>query len=258
MPQARQTLVNYLTPNIRRVVRKELRNSIRTKEKLYKKPRIYNHLLSIQPLCFNLFGELAEDHELASCVLQEMTMERLARVTAIKFEWSPGRSNERYTNDRSAFDVYVKYEGQGGEPGFLGIEVKYHENLKSSRNYYRTRYDEVAAEMGCFRIGSLPTLRKAGPLQQVWRDHLLVGSHRECDGFSDACFVMMYPEINIACSLAVDAYQHCLSSFDTFDAWTLEDFIACIARHTEAEWVQAFHERYLNLGRLQLAVAGKT
>ena len=252
MPEAQQTLVNYLTPTIRTVVRREVDGRDRSQGKLFKEPRIYNHLLSSQPLSFNLFGELAEDHELASCVLREMTGGRLARVTAIKFEWSPGRSNERYTNDGSAFDVYVKYEGPAGEPGFLGIEVKYHENLKSSTKDYRLRYDEVAAEMGCFREASLPTLRQAGPLQQMWRDHLLSGSHRKSDGFADACFVMVYPELNTACSRAIDAYKGCLRSSDTFDAWTLENFVTCLAQHTEAEWVGLFRDRYLDLSRLPL------
>lgn len=31
-----------------------------------------------------------------------------------------------------------------------------------------------------------------------------------------------------------------------FVAWTLEDFVACLARYTDAEWVRLFHERYLD------------
>lgn len=252
MPQAKETLANFLTPTIRTVVRREVDDPVRSRGKVYKKPRIYNHLLSSQPLSFNLFGELAEDYDLASCVLGDMTAGRVARVTAVEFEWSPGRRDHRYTGDGSAFDVYVKYDGSAGDRGFLGIEMKYHENLKDSTNNYRPRYDEVAADMGCFQESSLSRLQQAGPLQQMWRDHLLTGAHRKVDGFDDACFVMIYPELNIACSSAVDAYRGCLTNSDTFEAWTLESFVACLNRHTDAEWVRLFHDRYLDMSRLPL------
>ena len=248
--EARETLTNYLTPTIRNVVRTQVDDHVRSRGKMYSKPRIYNHLLSSQPLSFNLFGELSEDYELASRVLGEMTEERVSQVTAMEFEWSPGRGDALYTGDRSAFDIYVRYDGNSRERGFLGIEVKYHENLEDYENRYRPRYDEVAAAMGCFREGALATLRRPGPLQQMWRDHLLVGSHREVDGFDESCFVFLYPEVNTACSSAVKSYTSCLSDLDTFAAWTLDDFVACLARHTDAEWVRLFRERYLDLSRL--------
>ena len=40
------------------------------------------------------------------------------KVPAIDFEWSPGRGNERYTGDRSAFDAYVQFRNDEGGPGF--------------------------------------------------------------------------------------------------------------------------------------------
>ena len=78
MPEAKQTLDNYLTPTICEVVKREV-DGPKSQDKLYKKPRIYNHLLSSQPLCFNLFGELAEDLDLASQVLGDMSKGRLSR-----------------------------------------------------------------------------------------------------------------------------------------------------------------------------------
>ena len=250
MPEAKETLANYLTRTIRTVVRREVDDEIRSRGKIYTRPRIYNHLLSSQPLSFNLFGELSEDYNLASCVLREMTGCRIRKVTAIEFEWSPGRGDVRYTGDKSAFDVYVRYDGDSGRQGFLGIEFKYHEDLKNMDDRYRPRYDEVAADMRCFREELLCTLRKPGPLQQMWRDHLLVGSHGMVDCFDEACFVFVYPEINTACSRALECYRSCLRECDTFDAWTLDEFVCCLSRHTDAEWVTMFHDRYLNLNRL--------
>jgi hypothetical protein len=92
------------------------------------RPRLWVDLLSSQPLCFNLFGPLAEEPDLATAALRLVWPQQITRVTDIRFEWSPGRGDARYTANRSAFDVFIGYEGPGGR-GFLGIEVKYHEDL---------------------------------------------------------------------------------------------------------------------------------
>ena len=96
------------------------------------------------------------------------------RVTAIEFEHSPGRGNPRFTADGSAFDVFVDYQ-LGGARAFLGIEVKYVENLAVREAQHRPRYDEIARDMGIFESDRLPRLR-VRPLEQFWRDHLLACS----------------------------------------------------------------------------------
>lgn len=249
MPEAKDTLANYLTPAIGEVVRKEVEDPIRAQGKLYGRPRIYDNLLSSQPLCFNLFGELTLDLEFATKALRDMTAGRIGRVVAIDFEYSPGRGDDRYTGDRSAFDVYVRYETPSGGTGFVGIEVKYHEGLDDPVADHRPRYDEVAAEMDCFVPDQLPRLRER-PLQQVWRDHLLVGAHQRVDGFEDAFFAFLYPEGNTACSNAVEQYGQCLSGSDSFEGWTLERLVACLATHSSAQWIRDLHHRYLDFSRL--------
>ena len=250
MPEAQRSLANFLTPKIRQIVRDEVLDPVKSRDKLYGKPRIFNHLLSSQPLCFNLFGELCDDLALASRVFAKMTRGGFAEVTGIEFEWSPGRGDDRYTGDKSAFDVYVQFRNADGGNGFLGIEVKYHENLEAKKNECRPRYDEVATHMQCFRTDALPRLRQAGPLQQMWRDHLLVGAHAHVDAFDNAAFVFLYPEVNTACAAAVKAYQAGLSDRRTFLAWTLDAFVACLMSLTDAQWVRQFHTRYLDFSRL--------
>jgi len=245
MPQAQETLDGYLTPTIQEVVRREVEDPERAKGKLYGRPRIYNNLLSSQPLCFNLFGELTRDLSLATAALSRMMAGRVHSVTAIDFEYSPGRGEARYTGDRSAFDVYIRYETPTGGNGFLGIEVKYHEGLDDPVADHRPRYDELAEEMGCF----LPEARarlKERPLQQIWRDHLLVGAHQLVDGFDDACFVFLYPEGNTACERAVRQYADCLSEHLSFQPWTLESLHGRLLEHSDVDWLRLFHERYLS------------
>src|SRR5512134_1958806 len=96
---------------------------------------------------------------------------------------SPGRRNLRYLNDRSAFDVFVRCEDAGSRPGFVGIEVKYHENMRDSSADHKPRYDEVAGAIGCFCDDRSRLMR--APIQQIWRDHLLAGITQIEGGYAD-------------------------------------------------------------------------
>jgi hypothetical protein len=251
MPDARERLTNYLTDTIRQVVRREVLDPERSRDKLYGQPRIWNDLLSSQPMCFNLFGELQADLGLASRVFAKLLPGRVARVTAIEFEHSPGRGDPRYTGDRSAFDVFIRFETPAGPVGFIGIEVKYHEDLDDPPAPHRPRYDEIAAKMRAFKPEASERL-KAKPLQQVWRDHLLAGSllHDGSGNYADGLFVFLYPEANLACAEAVRAYRSCLTNERTFEAWTLEAVVAAVRVAGAGSWIDEFARRYLGFGRL--------
>lgn len=169
MPEAQQSLHNYLSETIRGVVRAEVEGEqATTLGKVYATPRIYDDLLSSQPLCFNLFAELKAEpgHRLATQVLRHLWPERVDQVSRIEFEHSPGRSDPTYTGTRSAFDVYVEHTTPAGGEGFIGIEVKYHENLQVEPARNHQRLDEVAEQSGVFFDEHLDELRKP-PLQQV-------------------------------------------------------------------------------------------
>lgn len=245
MPFAKETLANYLTETVRSVVRHEVIHRPSDSEQVYQEPRIFDDLLSSQPLCFNLFGELQQDRALASRIVGELMDEPGAIVTAVRFEYSPGRGDPAFTADHSAFDVFVEYEAVGG-PGFLGIEVKYVENMAEAPARSRPRYQEVARTMGCFNEDRLSELR--GPrLEQIWRDHLLAGSliAHPTGGFATGKFVVLYPEGNEVVSRALSRYRASLTHEGTFSVWTLERFLRAATRHGGGDWASSLEERYL-------------
>ena len=246
MPSAKNDLANYLKDTIRNVVRREVLDRKRSAGKLYAKPRIFNDVLSSQPLCFNLFGELQQDLQLATRALRSMTGGRIDEVKAIGFEHSPGPGDPRYTGDRSALDAFVEYTTPRGTRGFAGIEVKYHESLADKPTPHRARYDVVARKMGCFEDAAVSRL-KAKPLQQIWRDHLLVGSLRldETQGYADAFFAFLYPKDNDCCSRAVASYRECLRDDTSFTAWTLEAIVDAIRAAGAGAWIDTLAARYL-------------
>jgi hypothetical protein len=249
MPWAQETLANFITARIREIVHREVCDPRRSAGKLYAKPRIFNDLLSSQPLCFNLFGELCFDLGLASGVIDELTGGRFTEVRAIHFEHSPGRRDSRYTGDRSAFDVFLECQISSGQRGFIGIEVKYHEHLLGAAGEHRARYDEIAGQMGCFATEATASLRSA-PLQQIWRDHLLTGITQDADGYQDAVFVLLYPRDNAHVRDAIKAYQACLTDAATFTSWTLEDFTSSLCACSTASWISRFSDRYLAFEKL--------
>lgn len=249
MPWAEETLANFLTDEIRGVVRREVLDPERSRGKLYGKPRLFDNLLSSQPLAFNIFGPLSCDLGLATDVFRQQGGERCREVTDVRFEWSPGRGDPRYTGDSSAFDVYVTFKSREGGRGFAGIEVKYHEDLSGRPSTHKARYDEVAEAVGCFAAGAADRLRTA-PLQQVWRDHLLAGSHLLADGFADGFFVFLSPAGNSACNEAIGAYRQCLTDDRTFVHWTLESVVEAVERSTDADWVGLLQDRYLDFAKV--------
>lgn len=244
MPWAKQSLANFLTDDIRQVVRDTLEGGKRQKGSLIQPLRMYSNLLSSQPMAFNLFVPLQLDLDLASKVFSKLLPHRCRRVSRVEFEYSPGRGDPRYTHDGSAFDACVWFDTPQGKPAFVGIEVKYHENLNDKADEHRARYDEVADEMGCFDPESRDRLQNK-PLQQIRRDHLLAGAYRTTDGFADGLFVFLSPADNTACNDAVAKYQECLTDQDTFKHWTLESVAKTIQQCTNGQWIIEFINRYL-------------
>ena len=143
-----KSLHNFLSPNIRSVVNEEVYNKEKSKGKLYGRPRIFNDLLSSQPLCFNLFGELKHDRDLslASRVFRRIWPDRVKDVHCVEFEESPGRNDKNFSDDQSAFDVFIRHSMPNGGDGFIGIEVKYHEDLKNKASWRSKEADRCKQE----------------------------------------------------------------------------------------------------------------
>lgn len=242
---AKATLANFLTDHARAAVRCELAAKGAGSGQLIDEGRLVANLLSSQPLCFNLFAELQADPELATRVMRRLWPARVQSVSAVRFEHAPSRGDPKYTDDHSAFDVFIEHTTPAGERAFLGIEVKYHEGLDVAPARHRVRYDELTRTMRCFRAGSLEALKKK-PLEQIWRDHMLLGAMLQADdGWSSGAYVFLYPEGNLACASAVAAYRDCLSDASTFEAITLERVLDAIEAETTARWPGAVRARYL-------------
>ncbi|OGS34751.1 MAG: hypothetical protein A2293_03465 [Elusimicrobia bacterium RIFOXYB2_FULL_49_7] len=248
---AKANKANFLTDNIKQLVTNQI-SEAKIIGGLIGEPRIWNNLLSSQPLCFNLFGELHFNLDMATSFFTGLFPDRIDKVTSVKFEYSPGRGNDRYLGDYSAFDVFVEYD-IADKKGFIGIEVKYAESLKEETEEkaiatFKERYAQLAFASGLFKTNSVDAL-KLPPLSQIWRDHLL--SIATIQDYHTGFFVFLFPSGNKQCQIGVDRYRTNLSSEDErlsgFYPRHLEDFIFALHGLYKADWTKELKERYLGL-----------
>jgi len=248
---AKSCKVNFITDYIGDIVEKEVANL----DKLIREPRIWNNLLSSQPLAFNLFGEFKyEGYNTATQLFQRLLgEEEVKEVTGIEFEHSPGRNDDRYTGDKTAFDVFVTYVTPSGNSRFVGIEVKYAEDMKNGQASNKPRYKEIAEAMGIFKFDSYQVLADSN-IQQIWRDHLLAGSMFVTSNlYEEGNFMIIYPEANVQCINAIDKYKDTFKPNITktnFHDVALEKVIGEIESVSQDEWITDFKNRYLDFSNL--------
>ncbi len=195
--------------------------------------RLDAKLLSSQPLAFNLFAPLAAEPGLATAT--RVLPGRITRVERIRFEHSPGRADPSYLDNKCAFDVFFEYTPMDGGRGFLGVEVKYHEDLRNPVPRERKqRYDEVADLSRAF-LAPMSALWSQPPWQ-IWLDHLLALSLLHTGAYDEGAFVLLAPAGNAACRHAAQAYRRALADESTFLQPSLEDVLATLLLHDDASW----------------------
>jgi hypothetical protein len=249
---AKSSKANFLTSHIGGIVEKEVSD----KNKLIREPRIWNNLLSSQPLSFNLFGELkCEGYHTATQLFKRLLgEEEVKEVTGIDFEYSPGRNDANFTGDKTAFDVFVTYRKPFGNARFVGIEVKYAEDMKSGQASNKPVYKEIAQAMNIFKLNSHYDILVESNIQQIWRDHLLAGSMFVTNKlYEEGSFMIIYPEGNVQCVNAIDKYKDALKPSITktyFHDISIEKVIGELENVSRAEWITAFKNRYLSFQRI--------
>jgi hypothetical protein len=243
---ANHTYSNFLTNQIREDVKKELLE-LRTTP-VFKEDKFLTNLLSSQTLCLNLFCELKNDLKPATDFFKILLpVLEIKEITNIEFEHSPGRRNKNYTNDNTAFDVFIEYLNKNNEKCFLGIEAKYAEQLKNKKVYH-SEYKDFTIKSGMFKEtwGHL----KHSQFNQVWRDHLLslsmIKTYNKSGKYDNGHFVLLYPEEHTEWKNLINEYKAAYLN-DTHNVMEihLEKMINEIKKqHNNKEWTNELFERY--------------
>lgn len=252
---AKEEGANFLTYGIFKIVKYEVENK-HIDGKVIQEPRIWNNLLSSQPLAFNLFGELKLNKELATTIFKKLYPERnLKRITAIEFEYSPERRSLKYTGDSSAFDVFIKYKTEQDKKGFFGIEVKYAEDLNDEPATHKGTYESISIASGIFDMSNINRL-KGKPIQQIWRDHLLTLSLFVTNNdYEIGDFIYLYPSANENCEQGIEKYMQTFnkSKESHFLPLTIEKLTETIKENCSGNWINEFEDRYLKFEKIKIA-----
>ena len=233
--------LNFLTADIFELAKQR----VATRTGAVDEFRLMRNMLSSQPMCFNLFGMLALNHDMATDMVRALWGAHVKRVTDVRFEWAPQPTGE-YLDDQTAFDVFIEYKGDGGQAGFIGIEAKLTEPF-SQRHYDKLTYRRWMTPDSPWRGASREAVADIQH-NQLWRDHLLAWSmlrHPSRRYRSGHLSVVFHPEDH-RCRSVIDRYRRLLRSHATFSAFDLTQVVSAW-RPFAGAWLDTFAERYLAL-----------
>jgi hypothetical protein len=254
---------NFLNLEILQVAFREL--LVREEGAYYDEQRLFTNALSSQPMTLNLFGNMAVDLAFATSVFKHLFPDFVHTVDHILFETSPGRREERFLLDGTAFDAAIYVTTPEGETATIFVETKYSEDMMGPAARPRGRYDEASRQVKLYREPDSPVLRSLG-MEQLWRECSLAQLTIDQGVTSRAMFLAIGPALNRRVMGAFRAFQRQLidpekkdPSRVAFEPMSLETLVNAIRAAGADELAQALWSRYLDFERvydLSLAAIG--
>ena len=231
--------------------------------------RLFNNLLSSQPMAFNLFCPLRqmrkESPETATKVIQAtLSGYPIHKVTAVELEFIPA-NYEDLTGDKSAMDAIIKFEDEAGKMGFIAVETKYSENLgtnvaydrdKNGKKIPRAQSLKAVRELQCFNADMEKSITDGDtPLTQIYRNFLLSEMYGHKEGLLSYSIILApkkHPTTKIELESLTgglrDEYKEKIKSVD------LESFVDAIIHNCPDNYrivFERFYDRYLNFAKLK-------
>jgi len=248
--------LNFLTGKIYDVVQRRLAEG----GGAFDPYRLKHNMLSSQPMCFNLFGPLVDDLDLATRCFRALFPDEVKTVARVTIEYAPEPQAE-YLDDRTAFDAFVEFVRPDGASGFYGIETKLSDTF-SPKVYDTPSYRRWMAGPDSPWAAGAETQVAAKAHNQLWRDHLLAVAlrRRPASPYASGRFILVYYPGDDECAANLRGYQRLLSSTqDSLAALRLDHIIdawAPVVEETPDEaWLALFDRRYLRLSESEALFA---
>jgi hypothetical protein len=229
-----------------------------------RKDRLYNNLLSSQPMAFNLFCPLRRMlSDMPECATKAISaalpLYPIARVTEVELEFIPDNYIE-LTGDRSAMDAIICFEDYGGRCSFIAIETKYSENLGTNVARDNKRAISAIKELGCFKPDIEDKIeRNKVRLTQIYRNFLVsetYGINQNKKAYAIVVTPQEHPttgdEVNSLKNELKEEYRYKISSVN------LEDFVLKLIEKSQGKYqatFRAFYDRYLNFEKNKIAIS---
>lgn len=245
-PPAASRGLNFLTPSIHEVALQRMAEGPGVE-----RFRCLHNMLSSQPMCFNLFGPLVADRDLAVRVVRALLDdEGIVTVTSVQIEWAPDPVRE-YLGDGTSFDALIAFERADGSRGFVGIETKLTEPFSQAEYALEPRYRRVLESVDTWRHDRWKDFSDPR-WNQLWRDHLLVEAVRihpqRPFGDQGRLLLVRHPG-DATCANSVTEYIQTLASTQTFLDMPLDRLASLVEPALRGEheraWLQRFRARYM-------------
>jgi len=231
--------------------------------------RLFNNLLSSQPMAFNLFCPLrqmfGESPETATRVIKAaLPGYPIHEVTGVELEFIP-KNYKDLTGDKSAMDAIIRFEDEHGKGGFIAVETKYSENLgtnvaydrdKDGKKIPRAKSVNAIKELQCFTPNTEKNIMEGNtPLTQIYRNFLLsetYGLKEELQSYSIILAPKEHPTTETELKSLVDSLSDGYK--DKIKRVYLEDFVNAIINNCPDKYrvvFERFYDRYLNFEKLE-------
>ena len=175
--------------------------------------RLFNNMLSSQPMAFNLFCPFIEMRQqgkgdIVSRIFQNIFPDKyISEVTEVELEYLD-TDIKKYLNDNAAMDAIVRYKDTDGKPAFIAIETKYTDVLgENTSRKSDVLYDVWIKRIGMFKPETEAELLKSAEaakdknkkldgmkvVTQIYRNFLLTECYGINEGASRCYSVVLAP-----------------------------------------------------------------
>ena len=223
--------------------------------------RLFNNLLSSQPMAFNLFYPLeklrSESPQDATRAIQAaLPCYDIALVEEVALEFIPEKYKD-ITGDKSAMDAIIRYVDSEGKNCFIAIETKYSESLGANEakdDATKEKERRVAVDLGIFRDEAAEKIASGDvPLTQIYRNFLLSEAYGKKCGLGSFSIVLA-PSIHPSTDREVASLLPKLKEeyAKKLKIVHLEDFVDALIANTPEEYsslFDRFKSRYLDFDK---------
>ena len=224
--------------------------------------RLFNNLLSSQPMAFNLFCpfiemlEKGKVKEVSSIFRAIFPDKGIDKVKEIVLEYLH-TDIKNYLNDKTAMDAIIRYIDDEGKDSFIAIETKYTDALGTNSASNTILHKEWIKRLGEFKKESeTELLNDKKPISQIYRNFLLTECYGVLEGANRYCSVILAPaqhpttldEVNSLKEELKPEFQYKITSV------TLEDFIEkTLEKCPQSEKASFiyFKSRYLDFSKIR-------
>ena len=245
-----KTGLNFLSPKIFHYA--QFRTQFLKNGETIKEYRLFNNMLSSQPMCFNLFYPLKElfekDHKKACKLFKDcFPALQIDQVLAVEIEYLPYPVSE-YLNDRTAFDAMLIYKTASGERNILAIETKYVEKLGNNPSSNLSKQIELVNN--CKMFNDHGKKEVSNGFGQLGRNFLLAEKFRMENRLDKVFAVVISPEENTSSKNEIKEFYSTMNEefHSRLFYVSLEDMIKRIKSNpfqSIKSWVDLFEKRYL-------------